>query len=85
VIDVRPHYPRRFGTGGAFPNLFREVWKDEDHVFSAEGGVGMSGCTGKSLGHPDRTSSNVLNQYLVEILAVEDIPTGPGEKDWYWA
>jgi hypothetical protein len=50
------------------------------HVFSAEGinkGVGKS--TAK-LGHSDRTSSNMLNQYPVEVLAIEETSTSRDEK-----
>ena len=37
VIDVTKQSRRRFGTAGAFPILFREAWKEDIHVFAAEG------------------------------------------------
>ena len=79
VIDIRQQAPRRFGTAGAFPNLFGEVWKEELHVFSAEGGGGDGWSAATSLGHPERTSPNVLNRFPVEVLMVEDIPTIVGD------
>jgi hypothetical protein len=38
------------------------------------------------LGHPERTPSNVLNRYPVEVLAIEDShPNAPNDKERYWA
>jgi hypothetical protein len=85
VIDTRPQAPRRYGTAGAFPNLFGEAWKEECHVFSAEGGSGFGWPTVKQLGHPDRTPSNVLNTFRVEVLAAEDSAVTTADKDRYWA
>ena len=36
-MDVQTRPPRRFGTAGAGCNLFEEVWKNEKHVFAANG------------------------------------------------
>jgi hypothetical protein len=81
VIDVRGREPRRFGTAGPRANLFRDVWKDELHVFAAEGlNVGVPG-TVTELGHPDRTASNILNKYPVEVLAIEETMTSREEKE----
>jgi hypothetical protein len=76
VIDVQPCKPRQFGTAGPISNLFQEVWKEELHVFAAEGASpGTEGAT-HGPGHPDCTSSDVL--------AIEEISTGKGHKGWYW-
>jgi hypothetical protein len=53
VIDVERREPRRFGTAGPIVNLFRDVWKEEQHVFAAEGKcLGENNGT-RELGHPD--------------------------------
>jgi hypothetical protein len=86
VIDIQSQEPRQFGsTAGPIVNLFREVWKEEHHVFSAKGitkGVGKSTA---ELGHPNQTSSNMLNRYPVEVLAIKETSTSRDEKDRYWA
>jgi hypothetical protein len=71
LVDVRPRSPRRFGTGSLAPNLFREAFKDEHHVFTVEG-IKIASDTATSLGHPNRTPANTLNQYPVEVLAIEE-------------
>jgi hypothetical protein len=66
-------------------NLFREVWKEEHHVFSAEGTNEGAGKSTAELGHPDQTPSNTLNRYPVEVLAIKETSTSREEKDRYWA
>jgi hypothetical protein len=85
VIDIRSQETRRFGTAGPLVNLFREVWKEEHHVFSAEGTSWGSGDATFQLGHPDRTPSDTLNRYPVEVLAIEETSSSREEKDRYWA
>jgi hypothetical protein len=65
--------------------LFGDVWKEELHVFSTEGGGGDGWSAAVNLGHPERTPPNVLNRFHVEVLAVEDIPSAATNKDRYWA
>jgi hypothetical protein len=74
VIDVSPQGRWRFGTAGSFPILFQEAWKEDDHVFAAEGGR-LPGATGtQRLGPPERVMANVLNRHPVEVLAIKDTP-----------
>jgi hypothetical protein len=83
VIDVQPREPRRFGTAGPISNLFREVWKEELHVFAVEGASPGTEGTTCELGHPDRTSSDVLNRHPVAVLAIEEVSTGKGNEGRY--
>lgn len=72
VIEVTPHDKRRFGTAGPFPILFTEAWKEDSHVFSAEGGSTESQMDTHRLGPPERVATDVLNRYPVEVLAIEE-------------
>ena len=83
LVDVRPRTPRRFGTGSVAPNLFREAFKNEQHVFAAEG-IKLHSDTATHLGHPDRTPANTLNQYPVEVLAIDEDTVGRPPHDRYW-
>ena len=65
------------------PNLFREAFKDEHHVFATEG-IKRHSDTAKSLGHPHRTPANTLNQYPVEVLAIKEDTIGRPPNDRYW-
>ena len=71
VVDVQPKTPRRYGTAGLVPGLFKEVWAHEEHVFAAEGGRPLKGHAAQ-MGHPDRVTSDILNQHPVEVLVIED-------------
>jgi hypothetical protein len=82
---VLPRPARRFGTAGPIANLFREVWKEELHVFAAEGLTQEPATLTKELGHPDRTSSETLNLHPVDVLAIEETSTSRGETERYWA
>ena len=73
-VNTQTEEPRRFGTAGPGPNLFREIWKNEDHVFAAEGGPAWTHHHTHEIGHPERVSSDILNQHLVEVLVVEEGP-----------
>jgi len=83
VVNVQPQMPRRYGTASTGPNLFREVWVHEDHVFAAEGGRTQKGAA-HHMGHPDRTSVNILNQHPVEVLVVDDCDVSGRPHDRYW-
>ena len=37
-----------------------------------------------SLGHPDRTPANTLNQHPVDVLAIEEDTVGRPSTDRYW-
>jgi hypothetical protein len=84
-IDVRPRPGRRYGTAGPITNLFRELWKDEIHVFAAEGLPQQEGQGPKELGHPDQTPSDTLNRYPVDVLTIEETSTSKDEQARYWA
>jgi hypothetical protein len=84
VIDVRPRPARRYGTAGPITNLFRELWKDENHVFAVEGLRQKEEQGPKELGHPDRTPSDTLNQHPVEVLTIEETSTSKDEQERYW-
>jgi hypothetical protein len=73
TVEVQTREAHRYGTAGYGPNLFQEeVWQHECHVFAAGGdGVGL-GSGVIQLGHPDRTASNSLNRYPVDVLAVDE-------------
>jgi hypothetical protein len=83
LVDVRPRAPRRFGTGSTGPSLFREAFKEEHHVFAAEG-IRIHSGMATSLGHPDRTPANTLNQHPVDVLAIEEDTVGRPSTDRYW-
>ena len=84
TIDTQLGKPRRFATAGPGPNLFRELWKNEDHVFAAEGGPTCPTSQTLELGHPGRTDSNILNRYPVEVLAIEEGPGYQWPRRSYW-
>jgi hypothetical protein len=44
---------RRFGMAGPFPILFTEAWKEDSHVFAAEGGSTESPMDTHCLGPPE--------------------------------
>jgi hypothetical protein len=75
LVDVRPRAPHQFGTGSLAPNLFREAFKHEHHVFAVEG-IKIASDMATSLGHPNRTPANTLNQYPAEVLAIEEDTIG---------
>lgn len=50
-----------FGTAGAFLILFREAWKEDIHVFAAEGDKLPFDANTHQLGPPVRVAVNVLN------------------------
>ena len=53
TVDMGSGKPRRFATAGPGPNLFREIWKNETHVFAAEGGPTRHNSLTLELGHPE--------------------------------
>ena len=83
-VDTQPKEPRRFGTAGPGPNLFREIWKNEDHVFAAEGGPARTYGHTQEIGHPERVSSDILNPHPVEVLVVEEGPEDQRPKRCFW-
>jgi hypothetical protein len=50
-------------------------------VFSAEGINGGVEKSTAELGHTDQTSSNTLNWYPVEVLAIEETSTSRDKND----
>jgi hypothetical protein len=80
VIGIGSPESRRLGTAEPIVNLFREVWKEEHHVFSAEGTNGEVGKSNAELGHPDQTSSNTLNRYPVEVHAIKETSTSRDKR-----
>jgi hypothetical protein len=87
LIDITRRAKRRFGTAGAFPILFREAWKEDVHMFAAEGDKLPFETNTSRLAPPQRggVAANVLNQHPVEILAVEENPntsTRPQQRYW---
>ena len=82
--DTQPGKPRRFATMGSGPNLFRELWKNEDHVFAAEGGPTCPTSQTLELGHPGWTDSNILNRYPVDVLAIEEGTGYQWPQQSYW-
>jgi hypothetical protein len=84
-VTVTPRRPHRFGTAGASTNLFSEAWKEEEHIFAAEGiGRRFNTSTTKELGHPGRVTPDVLNQHPVEVLAIEENEMNTGFKERCW-
>jgi hypothetical protein len=53
VIDIQSQESQQFGTAGPIVNLFQQVWKEEHHVFTAEGINGGVGKSTAKLGHQD--------------------------------
>lgn len=52
-------------------NLFHKVWVHKDHIFAMEG-TKDPWSRAVQLGHPGRTTSEVLNRYPVEVLAIDE-------------
>jgi hypothetical protein len=85
VVDVSNQGQRRFGTAGSFPSLFREAWKEDIHVFTAEGGNLPLDAYTQRLGLPERVAANVLNRHPVDVLAIEEPPSiskKPQQRFW---
>ena len=85
MIGIARQDRRRFGTAGAFPILFREAWKEDFHVFAAEGGKLPLDTATQRLGPPERVATNVLNRHPVQVLAVEETSkASPGPQSRFW-
>jgi hypothetical protein len=85
VINVTPQGRRHFGTAGPFPILFTEAWKEDKHVFVAEGGSVLPSDDTQRLGPPEQVATDVLNRYPVAILAVEETLQIPNKSHWrFW-
>lgn len=84
TVGTQPEEPRCFATAGPGPTLFREIWKNENHVFAAEGGTTRYTSQVMEVGHPGRTDSNILNRYPVEVLAIEEEPGYQRPQRCYW-
>ena len=85
-VNVSDQVRWRFGTAGSFPILFREAWREDEHVFSVEGGKAPNGDSNlQHLGTPERVSGEVLNRYPVDVLAIEE-PSSVANKATppYW-
>ena len=78
VVPVADQDRRRFGTAGPFPVLFAEAWREDTHVFAAEGRTRQEDPDTHRLGPPERVKTDVLNRHPVEVLAIEDAPATPG-------
>jgi hypothetical protein len=80
VVDVTPKAKRRYGTAGPFPILFSEAWKEDAHVFSAEGHRTLTQTGTHHLGPPERVATDVLNRHPVTVLAVEETLQTPARS-----
>jgi hypothetical protein len=69
---------------GPLGNLFQKVWEGTEHIFAAEGRGKVPESDARSLGHPKRTSPDILNQYPVEVLIVDDWTGMSQVNDRYW-
>jgi hypothetical protein len=84
VIEVAQQGKRWFGMAGPFPILFTEAWKEDEHVFSAEGGSALIKNDTQRLGPPERVTTDVLNRYPVEVLAVKETLQPNKSQPRFW-
>jgi hypothetical protein len=85
IKESRWEKRRHFGMAGSFPILFREAWKEDIHVFAAEGDKLPFETNTPRLGPPERVVAHVLNRNPVEVLAVEETPnTSKRPQQRYW-
>ena len=85
AIAITNQPKRCFGTAGPFPNLFAEAWREDEHVFSADGGNLQGNAGTQHLGSPGRVSPDVLNRHPVEVLAIKDAPPSDAlSHDRFW-
>jgi hypothetical protein len=83
VLNVTNQSRRRFGMASPFPILFQEAWREDAHIFAAEGGKATNNDTHR-LGSPERVTADILNKYPVEVLAIEETAQSFKSKQRFW-